>query len=377
MNEAPNIVVHTGTVEDWLIENTTLEDHIFHIHQIHFQVLEVNGQAVNDPAIRDTVDLPYWSGSGPYPSVKLRMDFRDPNIVGTFVYHCHILQHEDGGMMGEIQVLPSAGSASATTATASASSVTPNGKITLTASVVDASTGAPTPTGTVQFELNGLNVGNPVTLTNGQATLTTTINGNTGSSNLTASYQGDATYTESVSAGIPITISDFALSSPGVTTPLGSAAIAPVKVDAATNYTSLITLSCTMPSSLTESACFIDPKSTSGTGEASLTINTTPAHPMSSKQTASQRLSEGWFAAGGGASFACIFLLTLPRRRWRGSAVLALTFLAILSTVIGCGSSAKIDPGTPKGTYTVVVTGTAGSGSSLSQTSVNVPITIR
>jgi FtsP/CotA-like multicopper oxidase with cupredoxin domain len=374
MNQAPNIVVHTGTVEDWVIENTALEDHIFHIHQIHFQVLEVNGQAVNDPAVRDTVDLPYWSGSGPYPSVKVRMDFRDPNVIGTFVYHCHILQHEDGGMMGEIQVLPSSGSASATTATASASSVTPNGKITLTADVVDASSGASTPTGTVQFQLNGVNVGSPVTLANGQATLTTTINGNTGSSNLTAFYQGDATYIESVSAALPITISNFALSSAGVTAPLGSAAIAPVKVDAATNYTSLIALSCTMPSSLTESACFIDPKSITGTGQVSLTINTTPAHPRSSKQTAAPK----WLAAGGGASLACVFLFALPRRRWRGKAMIALTFLAIVFTVIGCGGgAAQTDPGTPKGTYTVVVTGTAGSGSPLSQISVNVPITIQ
>ena len=107
MDQAPNIVVHSGTVEDWVVENRAEEDHIFHIHQLHFQVLEVNGQPVNDPAIRDTVDIPYWNGSGAYPSVKVRMDFRDPNIVGTFVYHCHILEHEDGGMMGEIQVLPS------------------------------------------------------------------------------------------------------------------------------------------------------------------------------------------------------------------------------------------------------------------------------
>ena len=35
------------------------------------------------------------------------MDFRDPNIVGTFVYHCHLLEHEDGGMMGRIRVVPS------------------------------------------------------------------------------------------------------------------------------------------------------------------------------------------------------------------------------------------------------------------------------
>jgi FtsP/CotA-like multicopper oxidase with cupredoxin domain len=68
MDQAPNIVVHSGTVEDWVIENTAQEDHIFHIHQIHFQVLAVNGQPINDPAIRDTVDLPYWNGSGPYPA---------------------------------------------------------------------------------------------------------------------------------------------------------------------------------------------------------------------------------------------------------------------------------------------------------------------
>ena len=34
------------------------------------------------------------------------MDFRDPNTVGTFVYHCHLLEHEDGGMMGVIRVVP-------------------------------------------------------------------------------------------------------------------------------------------------------------------------------------------------------------------------------------------------------------------------------
>jgi FtsP/CotA-like multicopper oxidase with cupredoxin domain len=374
MDQGPNIVVHSGTVEDWYIENTALEDHIFHIHQIHFQVLEVNGQAVNDPAIRDTVDLPYWSGTGAYPSVKVRMDFRDPNIVGNFVYHCHILQHEDAGMMGEIQVLPSAGLASATTAIASTSSVTPNASVTLTAKVLDASTGAAAPTGTVQFELNGLNVGNPVTLSNGQATLTTPINGNTGSNDLTAFYQGDATYTESVSPSLPITVSNFSLSSPGISAPLGSAAIARVTVNVATNYTSLISFTCSMPSSLTESACFVDPKSITGTGPVSLTVNTTPVHPVSRLQAG----DPGWLAAGGGAILACVFLLILPWRRGRGTAMRVLTLMAVLFTVIGCGGgTAKTDPGTPKGTYNVVVTATAGSGSALSQTSVNVPITIQ
>ena len=100
--------------------------------------------------------------------------------------------------------------------------------------------GSATPTGTVQFQLNGLNVGNPVTLTNGQATLTTAVNGNSGANNLTAFYEGDATYMESVSASIPITISNFALASPGTTAAVGSAAIAPVTVNVANNYTTPI-----------------------------------------------------------------------------------------------------------------------------------------
>ena len=54
------------------------------------------------------IDVPYWSGKGPFPSVKLLMDFSDPNTVGTFLYHCHILKHEDMGMMGSIRVLPGA-----------------------------------------------------------------------------------------------------------------------------------------------------------------------------------------------------------------------------------------------------------------------------
>ena len=63
--------------------------------------------AVNEPFLRDTVNVPYFNGRMlEYPSVRLRMDFRDPNIVGTFVYHCHLLEHEDGGMMGRIKVVP-------------------------------------------------------------------------------------------------------------------------------------------------------------------------------------------------------------------------------------------------------------------------------
>jgi FtsP/CotA-like multicopper oxidase with cupredoxin domain len=106
-SDVPNIVAQQGTVEDWIIENRSRELHAFHIHQLHFLLLEYSGRRVNEDFLRDTVNVPYYNGrSLTYPSVRIRMDFRDPNIVGTFVYHCHLLEHEDKGMMGSIQVKP-------------------------------------------------------------------------------------------------------------------------------------------------------------------------------------------------------------------------------------------------------------------------------
>jgi FtsP/CotA-like multicopper oxidase with cupredoxin domain len=106
-SKLPNITVRQGTVEDWTIENRSQELHTFHIHQIHFMVLESSGRGVGEPSLRDTVNVPYWNGkSSSYPSVRLRMDFRSPRIVGIFPYHCHLLEHQDGGMMGTIRVEP-------------------------------------------------------------------------------------------------------------------------------------------------------------------------------------------------------------------------------------------------------------------------------
>jgi FtsP/CotA-like multicopper oxidase with cupredoxin domain len=103
----PDIIVKQGTVEDWIIENRSNELHAFHIHQLHFLLLDYIGKPVNEPFLRDTVNVPYYKDQMlVYPSVRLRMDFRDPNTVGTFLYHCHLLEHEDGGMMGLIRVEP-------------------------------------------------------------------------------------------------------------------------------------------------------------------------------------------------------------------------------------------------------------------------------
>jgi FtsP/CotA-like multicopper oxidase with cupredoxin domain len=106
-SDIPNIVAQQGTVEDWIIENRSSELHAFHIHQLHFLLLHYMGVAVQENFLRDTVNVPYYNGhSLSYPSIRIRMDFRDPNTVGIFPYHCHLLEHEDKGMMGSIQVFP-------------------------------------------------------------------------------------------------------------------------------------------------------------------------------------------------------------------------------------------------------------------------------
>ena len=69
--------------------------------------MDVIVRSQESPTVRHD-SHPGWNGNGPYPSVTVRMDFRGPDI-GDFVYHCHILEHEDGGMMAIIRVIPGSG----------------------------------------------------------------------------------------------------------------------------------------------------------------------------------------------------------------------------------------------------------------------------
>ncbi len=206
MNSPPNIVVHDGDVEDWVIENRAREDHTFHIHQLHFRVIEINGKPVNDPIMRDTIDVPYWTGNGPYPSVELRLDFGNPNIVGTFLYHCHILKHEDMGMMGSIRVL--APGIRTTTVLSKASPERDAGaNVTVIATVRARAGGKTVPSGTMQFVVDGMNAGKPVALSDGQASFTTFF-GDGSPHEITAIYSGDSIYDESVAR--PLTVKGVA-----------------------------------------------------------------------------------------------------------------------------------------------------------------------
>ncbi len=108
MRGPPMFVVHVGTVEAWHIVNVTQEIHDFHIHQLHFVVEKINGVKVAHPFWADSFVLPhrYAVGNRDVPgTLDLLMDFRDPVIRGEFLFHCHILDHEDEGMMAKIEAI--------------------------------------------------------------------------------------------------------------------------------------------------------------------------------------------------------------------------------------------------------------------------------
>jgi FtsP/CotA-like multicopper oxidase with cupredoxin domain len=119
MGDQPGITVRAGTTEEWTIENWTNELHAFHIHQVHFRVLEVDGVPVTHPPLLDVVNVPYatatgyHSKEGPIRPGRVRIKLSFPaRLQGDIPFHCHLVDHEDNGMMGVLRVLPATGAMS-------------------------------------------------------------------------------------------------------------------------------------------------------------------------------------------------------------------------------------------------------------------------
>ena len=91
-------VVRLNTTEEWVIRNASGTWHPFHIHINDFQVVAVNGQRVPVRYHEDTTGIP------PFGEFTMRTRFTD--FPGRWVFHCHILLHEDHGMMGTVKALP-------------------------------------------------------------------------------------------------------------------------------------------------------------------------------------------------------------------------------------------------------------------------------
>ena len=99
----PMFTAASGTVEEWTLTNSSSEVHDFHIHQVHFIVEDVDGVA-QPKRWTDSYTLPIVHADGTPSVTHVLVDFRDPLVRGTFLFHCHLLEHEDGGMMAKIAV---------------------------------------------------------------------------------------------------------------------------------------------------------------------------------------------------------------------------------------------------------------------------------
>ncbi len=101
-----NEVVYLNTTEIWTLKNNTLVAHPFHIHDIQFNVIEEHG-IVLPPHKRGWKDVVLVM---PMDSVKFLTKFEtftDPMV--PYMYHCHLLHHEDDGMMGSFIVIENTG----------------------------------------------------------------------------------------------------------------------------------------------------------------------------------------------------------------------------------------------------------------------------
>lgn len=94
VNDEP---VKVGELQIWEINNASLMDHPFHLHGFFFQVLSENGKAPEYKAWKDTINIK--------PRTKVKIAWMPDNRPGTWMYHCHIIEHHAAGMMGQFEVI--------------------------------------------------------------------------------------------------------------------------------------------------------------------------------------------------------------------------------------------------------------------------------
>jgi FtsP/CotA-like multicopper oxidase with cupredoxin domain len=94
VNDEP---VKIGELQVWEVSNASAMDHPFHLHGFFFQVIEKNGKPVEYMAWKDTVNLT--------PKTKIKIAWMPDNRPGTWMYHCHILEHHAAGMMAQFDVI--------------------------------------------------------------------------------------------------------------------------------------------------------------------------------------------------------------------------------------------------------------------------------
>ncbi len=241
--------------------------------------------------------------------------------------------------------------------------------------VLSAGSGTPAvPTGTVQFLVDNVVVGSPVALVNG-ALQNYTLNTSSLSSGghiITAAYSGDSFYagsrgvlsTDIVSATKP----DFSLTPCVPNTTVRTGGTAPGVTFTFTpfnGFTGSIALSAVADTQLSASYVFsVTPVVISSTSGVTTVFTLTASQSNATTTTGMIKLASGgssslhrmpWYAAGSGATLACVLLFTVPRRR-RWGALLAVVLSVSALTAIGCGSSSSSSSSSSGGTTTPTTT---------------------
>jgi len=276
-----------------------------------------------------------------------------------------------------------------TTSAVASSSPTANAGVNVifTATITASGSACPSVTGPVKFTSDGNNLGTAA-ISNGQAQFATTSLA-VGSHQIVAIYQGDTNYQGSTSPAITQTITavpDYSFATPNpasLTLTPGQSGTSTLTISAnSVGFTGTVSFTCT-PSSLTaEIACSFNPTSfalsnSTTSGQTILTVATTA--PTSASLGTHGRF--GWMAASGGSLFAGVILMgAVPKRRWATLAIFVT--IALLSAGLGCGSSSNNNnqgnPGTPAGSYNIVVTATSSTSSGSGPThQVTVPLTVQ
>jgi trimeric autotransporter adhesin len=264
-----------------------------------------------------------------------------------------------------------------TTVQASPASVAQGSGTTLTANIATSSQGGP-PSGSVTFLSNGTPLGtapvqgvywsvNPQTggivPDSGTATFFTSSLP-TGSNSITAQYAGDTDYVGSNSGSTTVNVlPDFSLpaSLNGVTVARGKTGTTALTITGQTGYNSTLNFSSASCLGLPfESTCSFTPASVTGSGQTTITVTTTAPTAM----LLTPHSLEFW-ASTGGFSVVGIFLLGASPRRRRWARLFSLLVFAGLVAGIGCGGGSSSsgpppNPGTPLGTYTVIVNASTG-----------------
>ena len=281
--------------------------------------------------------------------------------------------------------------ASTTTGSTSGTATSPTAGITLSATVTGQA-GNSAPTGVVNLIVSGQNIGT-LSLTPGSGITSTTsvvLNSQNlyqfqGANTISLQYAGDTHYLpSSFTLANPInnSLSDFSMvaQTPVMTVASGSSATETVNFTAVNGFNSAVALTCTAPSSVT---CSLSPTSVTFPSGATTTSSTLTIKAVAASSSLLHPPSgPGWLWASGGAAFAGVFLLGLPKRRRRWQTLLGVIVIAVLTVGIGIGcgggssssssgSGSGSTPGgggssgnngnTATGSYTVVVNGAQGS----------------